>query len=81
MHLNGWHRLWLLASGVWAVAILALAGAFQFDGDDALPTARMVLFLLRLWLVPVAAVYASGRGVAWVRRGFTPTHEGPLPTR
>jgi len=81
MYINGWQRLWLLAAVVWAVAILALAGAFQFDGDHAVPTASLILFLLRLWLVPVAAVYASGRGVAWVRRGFTPTHEGSLPTR
>jgi hypothetical protein len=25
---------------------------------------------MQLWIVPVAAVYAVGVGVAWVRRGF-----------
>jgi len=70
MHLNGWQRLWLLASLVWAVAILALAGIFQSSGHEAIPSANMVLFLVRLWIVPVAAGYASGLGVAWVRHGF-----------
>ena len=70
MHINGWQRLWLLASILWAVVILALAGTFQSDGDQAVPGANMVLFLVRLWIVPVAAVYAFGRGLAWVRRGF-----------
>ena len=70
MHINGWQRLWLLASILWAVVILALAGFFQFDGDQEVPSANMVLFLVRLWVVPVAAVYAFGLGLAWVRRGF-----------
>jgi hypothetical protein len=30
----------------------------------------MVLFALRLWIVPVVAAYAFGLGLAWVRRGF-----------
>ena len=70
MRMNGWHRLWLLASSLWAVVILALAGILQFDGDQAVPSANMVRFLVRLWIVPVAAVYGFGLGLAWVRRGF-----------
>lgn len=70
MHINGWQRLWLVASVVWAVVILALAGFFQFGGDQAVPSGTMVVFLVRLWVVPVAAVYASGLALAWVRRGF-----------
>jgi hypothetical protein len=81
MHINGWQRLWVLASIAWAVAILALAGAFQFDGNHTVPSANMVLFLLRLWIVPVAALYASGVAFAWVRRGFKASHIPPLPTR
>jgi hypothetical protein len=69
MHITGWQRLWLVASILWAVAILALAGFFQ-DDDPAVQNTTMVLFLVRLWVVPVAAVYASGVGLAWVRRGF-----------
>ena len=70
MHINGWQRLWLLASIHWAVAILALAGIFQSNGDQVVPSANMALFLVRLWIVPVAAVYLFGLGLAWVRRGF-----------
>ena len=70
MHINGWQRLWLLASILWAVVILALAGSFQSDGDHAVPSANMVLFVVRLWIVPVAAVYGFGLGLAWVGRGF-----------
>jgi hypothetical protein len=70
MHMNGWQRLWLVTSIVWGVVILALAGLFQFGGDQAVPSSTIVVFLARLWIVPVAAVYASGLGVAWVRRGF-----------
>ena len=77
MHINGWRRLWMLASILWAVAILALAGVFQFGSDRAVPSANMVLFLVRLWVVPVAAVYASGLGLAWVRRGFQVESESP----
>lgn len=68
MHINGWQRLWLLASILWAVVILALAGILP-NGDLAVPSANMV-FVVRLWLVPVAAVYVFGLGLAWVRRGF-----------
>ena len=70
MYINGWQRLWLLASILWAVVILALAGILQSDGDHAVPSANMILFVVRLWIVPVAAVYGFGRGLAWVGRGF-----------
>ena len=70
MHINGWQRLWLLASILWAAAILALTGILQSDGDRAVPNADMVLFAVRLWIVPVAAVYGISLGLAWVGRGF-----------
>jgi hypothetical protein len=66
MRVNGWQRLWLLASILWAVAIVALAGILQSDG----PSATELVFAVRLWIVPVAAVYGLGLGLAWVRRGF-----------
>ena len=63
--LNGWQRLWLLASILWAVVILALAGM-----PDRGWTMQSALFVMRLWIMPVAAVYGFGLGLAWVRRGF-----------
>jgi hypothetical protein len=70
MRINGWQRLWLLASILWAVVILALAGILRFDGDQTARSANEALFVVRLWIVPVAAVYGFGLGLAWVRRGF-----------
>lgn len=70
MHINGWQRVWLLASILWAVVILALAGRFQPNGEQVTQSANMVLVALRLWIVPVVAAYALGLGFAWVRRGF-----------
>jgi hypothetical protein len=46
MHINGWQRLWLLASILWAVVILALSGILQ--SDHAVSSAHMVLFVVRL---------------------------------
>jgi hypothetical protein len=70
MRINGWQRLWLLAAILWAVVILALAGILQSGGAQTVPSANAALFLVRLWIVPVAAVYGCGLGLAWVRRGF-----------
>jgi hypothetical protein len=62
---SGWQRLWLLASILWAVVIVALAGM-----PDRGWTMQSALFVVRLWIVPVAAVYALGLSIAWVMRGF-----------
>ena len=70
MRINGWLRLWLVASILWAVVILLLAGILQSDGDQTVPSANVALFVVRLWIVPVAAVYGFGLSLAWVRRGF-----------
>jgi hypothetical protein len=70
MRINGWQRLWLVASILWAVVLLALAGILRSDGVQTVPSANEVLFVVRLWIVPVAAVYGFGLGLAWVRRGF-----------
>ena len=64
--LNGWQRLWLLASILWTVAILALAGA-----PDGGWTMQSALLVVRLWSVPVGSAYALGLGLTWVMRGFS----------
>jgi hypothetical protein len=66
MRISGWQRLWLLASILWAVVILALSGTLQSHAA----TANETMFMVRLWIVPVVAVYGVGFGLAWVRRGF-----------
>jgi hypothetical protein len=48
MRINGWQRLWLLASILWAVVILVLAGILQSDGNQTVPSANVVLFVVRL---------------------------------
>jgi hypothetical protein len=63
--LNGWQRLWLLASILWAVVVLALGGT-----PDHGWTMQSALVVVRLWIVPVTAIYAFGLGVVWVTRGF-----------
>ena len=70
MRINGWQRLWLLASILWGSVILVLAGILPFDGHETVPSANEALFAARLWIVPVTALYGFGFGLAWVRRGF-----------
>ena len=70
MRINGWQRLWVVASILWAVVILLLVGILQSDGGQTVSGANTALLVARLWIVPVAAVYGFGLGLAWVRRGF-----------
>jgi len=70
MRINGWQRLWLVASILWAVVVLLLAGILQSNGNQTVPSANGALFVARLWIMAVAAVYVFGLGLAWVRRGF-----------
>jgi len=63
--LNGWQRLWLTASILWAVVLLALVGM-----PDRGWTMQSALFVVRLWIMPVAAVYAFGLSLVWIMRGF-----------
>jgi len=70
MRINGWQRLWLVASILWAAVVLSLAGILRSDGAQAVPSANVALFVVRLWIVPVAAIYGFVLGLAWVRRGF-----------
>jgi hypothetical protein len=72
--LNGWQRLWLLASILWAVVVLTLAGM-----PDRGWTLQSALLVVRLWIVPVGSVYALGLGLTWVMRGFHAEQSSPNP--
>ena len=72
---NGWQRLGLLASIVWGVVLLALAGT-----PDRGWTMQSALFVVRLWIMPVAVVYAFGLGLTWVMRGFRVEAKQPTTT-
>lgn len=68
MKLNGWQRLWLLVTVIWAIpwAVLIFAD-MQSGGDVGLAS---LAFWLSGWIIPSLALYALGLGVAWVIRGF-----------
>ena len=65
MRLNGWQRLWVVASGLWAVWLLIQG--YEILNGISLRNA------LSFWALPVAVVYLSGLAVRWVVRGFSPT--------
>jgi hypothetical protein len=56
----GYRRAWLVFSVLWILAVVGMT----FDYYD-----RVKLFFL-VGLLPMAALYALGSAVAWVRRGF-----------
>jgi hypothetical protein len=70
MRINGWQRLWALASILWAAVILELTGVLHPDDGQVFASANTALLVVRLWVVPVAATYGFGLGLAWVHRGF-----------
>lgn len=80
--LNGWRRLWVLATLIWGLAVVYAFGrdVISYIGITAtLPHPDRAGWLLLclvfavVWLGPAIAVYALGAGVAWVRRGFNRT--------
>ena len=60
--LNGWERLWVLASIIYIPIVPTLA--------DYLRVVFNIKAILFLWLVPVVIVFLLGVSVAWVVRGF-----------
>lgn len=67
--MNGWLRLWIFVSIVWAIPSGALG--FLFYVDDSV-LAGLLTFAVT-WLVPVVFLYLLGLGIAWVSRGFKET--------
>lgn len=68
--LNGWQRLWLVASGGWLLIVVWMAIAFSSDTTSG-TTGRWLFVLLAggFWLVSVVLVYCLGWIIGWVARG------------
>ena len=61
--MNGWQRLWLVATVLWSLFWLLITGAgFGEEG--------YLLMMFYLCLVPAFAVYALGWAIGWAIRGF-----------
>lgn len=65
MQLNGWQRLWVVASGLWAFWLLT-------QGWEV-PNALNFRNALTLWALPATALYLAGLTVRCVARGFRHT--------
>lgn len=80
--LNGWQRLWVVCSVVWAVIVSlhlhqtwpeqrVLAVDLSFLPDQPVsPQASAVRSALALWIIPVVTTYMAGLAFVWVRAGF-----------
>lgn len=72
MRLNGWQRLWLLVTVLWALVVGVFVVILQSNRNEAVPLLNAIGFWVLFWSMPAAAVYALGLGIAWVRSGFRP---------
>jgi len=75
MKLNGWQRLWVLATitwlpGHWLYAVVFGSWWWGYDLGPGSPYYRPWEALVVLWAVPMPVIYVLGAGVAWVRRGW-----------
>ena len=69
MHINGWLRLWILASFVWAL-VIGLYTFFVLTSLDNPPDGDLLRTMALVWSVSSGALLAVGYGFAWVVRGF-----------
>lgn len=74
MRINGWHRLWLVASLAWLCIIAfytyfaAVAAPLGWEGD-------VVRSAALIWVISSLAGLVIGYGVAWAIKGFMPRDE------
>lgn len=79
MRLNGWQRLWVLASLLWGLFLIAMVvtnwrtqdstwGGVTYRASDA--NQSNIIEAMVFWLGASAAAYALGWMIAWVIRGF-----------
>ncbi len=63
MKLNGWQRLWLVATVLWSLFWLLLtAEGFGEEG--------YLLLIFYLCFIPTFTVYVAGWTIGWALRGF-----------
>jgi hypothetical protein len=77
MMLNGWQRLWVVATVLW---VAWMARQFSHVASAA-TTAEALAFGLRWAAGPPAVVYVMGIVAAWVARGFREPAEGGRSAR
>jgi hypothetical protein len=68
-NLNGWQRLWVVAS-LAMLLIMFLNGAFSNMPSDASEERMFVFNILLGWLFMAGFIYGLGWSIAWVIRGF-----------
>ncbi len=61
--MNGWQRLWVVATVLWVLFYGALLAGGEIDSD------KMLLFLAFVFLPPIG-LYLLGLAMAWMIRGF-----------
>jgi hypothetical protein len=66
--LNGWQRLWVVASVLWLAVVCAFTALF-LRGEEG-GTASLLLGAFLVWAVPSVFLYLLGLSVAWILRGF-----------
>ena len=70
MKLNGWQRLWVMATALWALVCVAALVAISepyFFGPFLWMRVRWTIIA---WLIPSVLLYALGWALGWALRGF-----------
>jgi hypothetical protein len=76
MTFNGWHRLWVVVSGVWVLLVVAygvldIRAAYNTEPRPitvGVSLGALAVFLAAL-IVPPVALYGLGWAVAWLSKG------------
>ncbi|MCF5725339.1 MULTISPECIES: hypothetical protein [Pseudomonas] len=65
LRLNGWYRLWIVAS-----VPLLVFGVLVAQENEGVPLKERLELFAQYGILPCAILYAMGWAVAWVIRGF-----------
>ena len=67
MKINGWLRIWVVVSVVWAAMMILFLSAEHADTSDT-----SMLWMVGAVIGPPIMLYVSGWIIGWVLRGFLP---------